>query len=321
MPGSHLTRTNRLVIEKCLSEGLNQAAIARKIGCHESTISRERKRNPGPHYRAFHAQARYVERRKLCKADKFAHAPLLEYVLNGLAQRWSPEQIAGRLRIDFPNDSKMRISFESIYAFVFRKFPNFVQYFRIKSKYKKRTRGLQNKRKLVAWGRRRDIEERSKNALNRREFGHIEGDTVEGRKGTGYLVTYVDRKSRKLRMRHLKTKTAESVLKRTEEIYKGVMRKICRTITSDRGSEFSRHEEIEKVLGIKFYFAKAYSPWQRPTNENTNGLLREFFPKKSDFSKITDQAVQQVEDLLNNRPRKTLGFRTPNELENLALGT
>lgn len=321
MPGAHLTRANRIVIEKGLIQGLSQAAIARHIGCHESTISRERARNPGAHYSAFQAQARYAERRKFCKADKFAYAPLLEYVLKGLAVRWSPEQIAGRLPIDHPNDPAMRISFESIYAFIFRKFPNFIQYFRIKSKYKKRTRGLQNKRKLVVWGRRRDIEDRTKNAANRKEFGHLEGDTVEGRKGTGYLVTYVDRKSRKFRMRHIATKTAESVLGKTKEMFKGLAKKICRTITSDRGTEFARHEEIENALEIKFYFAKAYSPWQRPTNENTNGLIREFFPKKSDFSKITDHAVQEVEDLLNNRPRKTLGFRTPNEVENLALGT
>jgi len=195
------------------------------------------------------------------------------------------------------------------------------QYFRLKGKYaKKPFRGWRNRRKLVIWGNRREITERCKDAATGRRFGHWESDTVEGKKGTGHLVTHVEKKSKILRMRKVEHKTAENIFSATKEMLNGFPKRFLRTMTSDRGTEFMFFAKIENTLGLLFYFAKAYSPWQRGLNENTNGLIRQFCPKGSDFSKYTNSYIQQVEDLINNRPRKSLGYKTPNEVLNLALG-
>ena len=320
MPYKHLSEAERRVIEKMKQAGMTQAEIARFINRTESTISRELRRNDQSNYSAFLAQTRYKRERQKCTYSKFSNPQLLNYILNKLGDYWSPEQIAGRLPIDFPKNTIMRISFESIYEHVFQQYPNMFQYFRIKGKYaKKPFRGWKNRRKLLIWGNRREISERCRDATTGREFGHWESDTVEGKKGTGHLVTHVEKKSKLLKMRKVNHKTAENIFGVTKEMLQGFSKKFLQTMTSDRGTEFMFFEKIEKTLGLLFYFAKAYSPWQRGLNENTNGLIRQFCPKGEDFSKYTNSYIQQVEDLINNRPRKSLGYKTPNEVLNLAL--
>lgn len=320
MPYEHLSQAERRVIEKKKEGGYSQAEIARLLGRSESTISRELSRNNRDNYSAYLAQIRYGRVREKCTYTKSSNQKLLKYILDKLSDYWSPDQIAGRLPSDYPNDKTMRISPESIYEYIFQKYPNMFQYFRLKGKYaKKPFRGRRNRRKLVIWGNRREITERCKDATTGRRFGHWESDTVEGKKGTGHLVTHVEKKSKILRMCKVDHKTAESIFTATKEMFNGFSKKFLRTMTSDRGTEFMFFEKIENTLGLLFYFAKAYSPWQRGLNENTNGLIRQFCPKGSDFSKYTDSYIQQVEDLINNRPRKSLGYKTPNEVLNLAL--
>ena len=227
--------------------------------------------------------------------------------------KWSPEQISGRLLLDFPNDPKMRISFESIYAHLSVKFPSMYQHLRIKKSTTGR-RGRKSPRKLVIWGRRRDIEMRPQAANTGSRAGHWESDTVEGRKGTGYILTHVEKKTKLLRMALLRHKTGENVLNATKYLFKNLKQNFVKTFTSDRGTEFSAWESIENALSVFFYFAKAYSPWQRGLNENTNGLIRQYFPKGSDFSKMTEEDIYAVQEALNNRPRKSLGYKTANEV-------
>lgn len=320
MAYAHLSDGERRVIEKMKHDGYSQAEIARFLKRSDSTISRELRRNDRTNYSSFLAQKRYHREREKCKYTKFSNKKLLSYVLEKLSLYWSCEQISGRLEIDFPDEPAMQVSFETIYEFIYQHHPKMFQYFRIKGKYKKVFRGWKSKRKLVIWGTRREITERCEEAATGSEFGHWESDTVEGKKGTGHLVTHVEKKSKLLKMRKVNQKTAENILDATKKMFKGFARKFLKTMTSDRGTEFMLFEKIEKTLKLLFYFAKAYSPWQRPLNENTNGLVRQFFPKGSDFSKYTDTYVQYVEDLINNRPRKSLGFKTPNEVLALALG-
>ncbi|MDH4263923.1 MAG: IS30 family transposase [Spirochaetia bacterium] len=314
MSYEHLSDGERRVIEKMRRDGCLQAEIARFLKRSDSTISREISRNDRLNYSAFLAQKRYHREREKCIYTKFSNDKLLKYVLEKISLYWSCEQISGRLEIDFPDDPSMRVSFETIYEHIFRYYPKMFQYFRIKGRYKKPSRGRKSKRKQVIWGTRREITERCKAAATGSEFGHWESDTVEGKKGTGHLVTHVEKKSKLLKMRRVDQKTAKNILEATKKMFKGFARKFLKTMTSDRGREFMLFEEIEKSLKLLFYFAKAYSPWQRPLNENTNGLVRQFCAKGSDFSKYTDSYIQHVEDLINNRPRKILGFKTPNEV-------
>lgn len=319
MPYKHLSETDRRVIEKKIGAGCSQAEIARDLARSESTISRELRRNNRSNYSAFLAQKRYKRERKKCTYTKFSNPKLLKYVLDNLSNYWSPDQIAGRMEIDFPDDLAMRVSFETIYEYIFRNYCGMFQYLRIKGRYKKPFRGWKNKRKLVIWGTRREIAERCEAAASGSEYGHWESDTVEGKKGTGNLVTHVEKKTKILRIRLVPQKTAENILNITIKMLKGFPKEFRKTMTSDRGTEFMHFEKIEKRLSLLFYFARAYSPWQRPLNENTNGLVRQFCPKGSDFSKYTDSYIQHVEDLINTRPRKSLGYKTPNEVLHLAL--
>lgn len=308
----HLTRDDRRVIQNSLGTKMSRREIATLLNFTESTISREISRNGGIRYCGFLAQNRYDRGRADRKISKWNHLPLLEYTLEKIAQKWSPEQISGRLVLDFPKDSRMRISFESIYAHLSANFPSMFQHLRIK-KSTTGKRGRKSPRKLVLWGRRRDIQTRPQSANTGSRAGHWESDTVEGRKGTGSILTHVEKKTRLLRMALLRKKTAENVLDATKHLFKNFCRSFVKTFTSDRGTEFSAWEGIEKALFAFFYFANAYSPWQRGLNENTNGLIRQYFPKGSDFSKLTDEDVYAVQEVLNNRPRKVLGYRTSNE--------
>ena len=158
------------------------------------------------------------------------------------------------------------------------------------------------------------IEHRPAAVQNRRRFGHWESDTIEGAKGSGLIVTHVERKSRYVRLGMLKDKRAAGLSLVTCNILADLPGKLRRTMTADNGKEFTEFNVIEQRLGLTVYFANPHSPWERGTNENTNGLLREYFPKGSDFSAITAAQLAQVERMLNNRPRKCLNYRTPHEV-------
>jgi IS30 family transposase len=324
MPVNQLTTDERYQITYLHMHGHSPAEIGRRLGRHRATIGRELTRNADPmggyHYLSAQAQAdtrrRVASRRyKLDTADSIAGKAVRE----GLKQRWSPEQIAGRLRLDHPDDSAAWASHETIYQWVYR------QSLHGKTLYQRLRRGRRHRRRRIPGERkgkrgvipgRVGIEERPAVVDERGCFGDWESDSVEGAKGRGLVATHVERKSRYTLLGKLADKKAATVTESTTASMKGLPKKLRRTATFDNGKEFADFKTIEHELGLKVYFANPHSPWERGANENTNGLLRDWLPKGADFRKITATRLAQIQKMLNNRPRKCLNYRTPIEVLN-----
>jgi IS30 family transposase len=317
----------RYVITHMHQAGFSNAAIGRQLNRHRATVGRELSRNRdgfgGYHYESAQRLAA-ARRTQACQRYKLdAPGRLSRFVRRGLRQRWSPQQIADRLRSDHRRDRAMRVTAETIYRWVYRQHT-------LGERWHEQLRRRRPRRRRRIPGERRDargripgrvgIEQRPKIANGRRRFGDWESDTVEGAKGTGLLVTHVERKSRYTRLGKLKDKKAATLSSVTCSIFRGLPAKLRRTLTADNGKEFADFKTIERALKLKVYFANPHAPWERGTNENTNGLLRDFFPKGSDFRKVTAARLAQVERMLNNRPRKCLNYRTPAEVLNALPG-
>ena len=317
MSYGHFTIEEREIIALRLAEGENPTQIAKEIGRHHSSVSTEIRRNRiGGVYYPAKAQVLAERRRRESKSPwKMADTRVVEYVKRGLKQRWSPEQIAGRMEKDFPGDEEMRVSHETIYAWIRddRKRGGHWRSFLRQSGRKRRKRYGTGENRGRIKGR-TDIDERPKEVDDKQRLGDWEGDTVEGAKGTGYLTTMVDRKSQYLALGKSKTKQADVIRQTICQSFRRHDELPCKTVTLDNGKEFAEHEKLGKTLGGDVYFAKPYHSWERGLNENTNGLLRQYFPKGMDFSKITTYRIKKVEAELNARPRKTLGYRTPHEV-------
>ena len=305
MSHKHLTTEDREIILRNLGSDKTYTEIALMVCCHKSTISREIKRNGGRlKYGCLSAQKRYrTQRHHCCKEKKLSTDPLLLHVIEeGILKYWSPEQIVGRYELN--------ISVPTIYRAVKSGLlpkKTISQYFRCKGKPYKRNI-LETRGKMSGCT---SIEKRPYEASNRKRLGDIEGDTVLGRHGTGVVLTLVDRKSRFLSASKLPYKESNEIAKSMIELMKNVQ---CKTITLDNGKEFARHKKVSQELGISVYFAHPHSPWERATNENTNKLLRQFLPKGSSFITLTEKKLNYYVDLLNERPRKCLGFKTPKEV-------
>ncbi len=330
MPQGQLTMDERYLITHLHQAGLTKAAIADRLGRHRATVGRELRRNRdgfgGYHYES--AQRRASQRRTAAnrRRDKLAPAPgneLGKYVRARLRQRWSPEQIAGRLKRDHPRDPAMRVSPETIYRWAYRQHPRGERWHeQLRRRRKHRRRRIPGERKA---GRgqipgRIGIEQRPAVVDRRARYGDWEADTMEGAKGTGLVATHVERKSRYTKLGKLKNKQADTVVASTCSIFRGLPKKLRRTSTFDNGKEFAGFKRIEQEVGLAVYFANPHAPWERGANENTNGLLRDWFPKGSDFRQITAARLAQVERMLNNRPRKCLNYRTPAEVLNALPG-
>jgi IS30 family transposase len=320
MSHQQLTITEREVIAEMKFAGHKNCEIAAKLSRSPSTISRELKRNLNSRqkYSASQADRKSKRRRKESKLPWKLHCgPLREFVIDKLRKDWSPEQIAGQLPKLFPSDKKMRVSIESIYVWVRgNKSIGGTLYKHLRRSGKKRRKryGSGGVRGQIA--NRKSIDQRPVSANNRSRFGHWESDTVEGKKGTGYLVTHVERKTGFLIASYLPDKKSETLNAESVQAFSTIPSELTRTLTTDNGKEFAGHESLEKSLACSIYFADPYSPWQRGQNENTNGLLRQYFPKGSDFSKLTCEQVRQAVCSLNHRPRKKYQFKTPHELLN-----
>lgn len=322
MPYSQLTKDERLTITQMTQEGHGPTVIARYLGRCKSTISRERTRNAdqlgGYHYAQ--AQKQADDRRQAAPRHRWTnHAPLVTYVRRGLNLKWSPQQISGRLVKAFPNDLWMRVSHEAIYQWCYR------EHEAGRSLAKKlRYRRTRRKRRCVGdrSGKRGqipgrvDIDERPVAVEDRRRFGDWESDTIEGAKGTGLMVTLVERKSRLVLIGKVRTKHAAAVTAAIIALIGSLPKLLKRTITADNGKEFAGFAEVDAKLGTRTYFAKPHAPWERGANENTNGLLRDFFPKGSDFRQFSAARVAQVQAMMNNRPRNCLDYRSPLEVLN-----
>lgn len=309
----HLTRDERCQIYALKKRGFSQSAIADDLGLSQGTISRELARNKGLRGYRFRQAQEFAARRRsaangvatVLTAQLLARA---ESMLVG--EQWSPEQIAGALY----REHGMEVSHESLYSHIWRnKRAGGKLYKHLRHGGKKR-----NKRSGKNTGRgmipgRIDIKERPQAVDEKFRLGDWELDSIIGAKHVGSITSMVERRSKLTRLVLQKGPTANATRKAIVKCLKP-MEKHVLTLTSDNGKEFTKHAKISKELTAGFYFATPYHSWERGLNENTNGLVRQYFPKGMDFATLTHAKVQYVEDLLNNRPRKTLGYRSPNEV-------
>ncbi len=317
MSYTHLTPTERGQIQALFREGKSLADIGRKLGRNTATISRELRRNgKAKGYDAQQAQKQYQQRRKACRPGrKLDFLALWKYVIQKIVKGWSPEEVAGRLPIGFPNNPRMRISHEAIYQAIYSdsRLHMLIQ-FLAQSRPKRRKRGQGKSRRGPVIPNRVGIEERPKVVDARSRYGDWEGDLVVGAGQEGYLLTLVERKSRRLLSRKLESKQADKTAQAVIDALEEIPASWLKTITFDNGSEFAGHEKIAAALNVDIYFATPYSSWQRGTNENTNGLIRRYLPKGTSFDDLTQEKLDWIVNEINNRPRKILEYRTTNEL-------
>jgi IS30 family transposase len=319
MSYQHLTDHDRYVIYHLYLFGLSSAEIGRRIGRHRSSISRELRRNANRMGEYFPEHAdRLTRRRRQAGASRprTDDAALMAYVEDRLKRLWSPDQIAGRLKLKPPkNLAGKNISRATIYRWIWaapERSERLRPCLRVAWKKRRKPYGKPSKRGQIP--NRVSIEERPAIVEQRDRIGDWEGDTVVGKGHSGCVLTNVDRASRYLIARRLERGLAQAV----EDALYSAMRRMPpekrKTQTFDNGREFSRHETIADRLGLHVYFAHPYSCWERGTNENTNGLLRQYLPKSRDFTTLTDAELASYVWQLDNRPRKCLNYRTPTEV-------
>lgn len=319
MPYQHLSENERYVISHLQYE-YSIREIARRLGRSHSTISREFKRAKARHpwttyyYDWSHPLA--LERRRQPRhLKRQSNQRLVAYVASKLRQKWSPEEIANRVRIDYPAVEQMRISHETIYRWVYLDSSvdgTLYQHLRRKRKKRRKQRRYGTGRRFLS--DRVGIAQRPGIVATRQRFGDWEGDTVQGKPGTGCLATMVERKSRYLVAAKLEDKKAATLTGKCIKAFGPIPRVMRQTLTVDNGSEFANFKDLEKKTRLTVYFADPYAAWQRGANENSNGLLRQYFQKGIDFHKVDENDVAEAVRSLNNRPRKCLGYRTPHEV-------
>ena len=317
-----LSINEREEISLGLAQRFSKNYIALSLGRSSSTICREVNRNTtkGQAYRAVKAQGRANKlghlARKSRKMDM--NLPLRHYVLEHLAQLWSPEQIAKRLKRLYPENMNMQISHESIYSYLYvlprgalRK--ELVKCLRCHH-INRRPRSGKSRRNCASIQNYISIEERPAEIADRTIPGHWEGDLIMGHNNGSALGTLVERTTRMTFLVQLKEKDATAVRKSFAKEFEHLPKGLKRSLTYDQGQEMAQHKLFTKSTKIQVYFAHPHSPWERGTNENTNALIRQFFPKGTDFSKVTLENIKKAQGMLNNRPRKTLEFLTPHEV-------
>jgi transposase, IS30 family len=307
-----LTREQRYQIYALMKAGHSQRQMASIIGIHKTTISREMRRNRGRRgYRP--RQAHTLAHRRLKRQRTVAATRITlqtwQLVESLLQQDWSPEQISGWLK----REKKIAVSHERIYQHIYGdKAAGGDLYRHLRCHKKRRKRyGINSRRGQIP--ERRSIDERPPIVATRRRIGDWEADTIIGQNHQQAILSLTERKSKLCLLKKVERNTAEAVSTAMSHLLHPLMAQV-HTITSDNGREFAHHLTIATQLEAGFYFAHPYSSWERGTNENTNGLVRQYFPKKSDFSKISEADIEFAMERLNKRPRKTLGYRTPHEV-------
>lgn len=312
---THLTEEERYEIRTQHENGISKRGIACKLGRSHSTIIRELKRNKGLRsYRAKQAHSFACERRSKASSKPRKMTALVKKLIREMltSHQSSPAQISGRLA----REHKIIISVETIYRFILDdKASGGTLYLHLRRRCKK-----YNKRAGKTAGRglipnRVDIDKRPEIVNLKQRFGDFELDTIVGANHKGAIVSIVDRASKYTYLRLVERATAKDVTQAISKALKSLGNKnLIETFTADNGKEFAYHQIITRKLGGEFYFAKPYHSWERGLNEHTNGLVRQYFPKGTDFTKISHRRVKKVETILNNRPRKILNFMTPNEV-------
>lgn len=315
-----LTLVERTIIGTLLRSGHKKSVIAERLGRTRSTISREvNKWGKDPKdYDAklaqWYAEDDYTNKHN---KDKLSTYPRLKkYVYKMLKERWSPEQIAGRIKLDYPDDPTMRISHEAIYLYIYRQ-PQGKENKRLialLTYHKSRRRS--SKQNNRAKGKIKDavsIDLRPAHVSERSQSGHWEGDLMIGANQASAIGTLVERKTRYTYIIKMKDRRSETVTTNFRDHLDHLNPSLKRTLTYDNGFEMTNHKWLSEQTGMAIYFAHPYSSWERGTNENTNGLIRRFLPKKTDFNSVSWRTLNYIQDKLNNRPRKVLHYRTPTE--------
>jgi transposase, IS30 family len=306
-----LSPEERYMLAALRRQGLNQSEIARLLGRHRSTVCREVRRNStraDGRYRAFTAQERTNGRRSRSRRNQRFTASEFALVDELLCRQWSPEQVAGHLR----HRGQLSISHETIYRHVWRdKKEGGLLYTHLRGARKRRRKryGAYDSRGRLAG--KRMISERPPEVEARGCVGHWEADTVMGAGSKDCVVTLVERRTGLMMVGKLSDRTAESLSRRLTRLIRGAGR--VETVTADNGTEFHGYGRIERLTGATFYFARPYHSWERGSNENANGLLRQYLPKGMSMAGLSQQQCNAIARKLNTRPRKRLGFRTPLE--------
>jgi IS30 family transposase len=326
-----LSPAEREEISRGIAAKLSFAAIGQRIGRPACTVSREVGRNGGrARYRATAAEWRAEARARRPKPAKLAaHPALRQVVQQRLEQRWSPQQISKRLKVDYPDQPAMQVSHETIYTSLYVQSRGALR--RELTACLRTGRALRVPRRRAAWlkaqaeGRGKIpgmvlVSERPAEAEDRAVPGHWEGDLILGKDNASAIATLVERATRFVMLAHLgEGKTAEAVAAALAREVATLPAALRRSLTWDQGKEMAAHAVFTVATGVPVFFCDPHSPWQRGSNENTNGLLRQYFPKGSDLSAHTAEHLAAVAAELNGRPRKTLGWKTPAEALDLAL--
>jgi IS30 family transposase len=309
-----LTNDERDLIAVHHANGFTISDIAKMLNRNKSTISRELTRNSAESSRIYlssqaHKRAKKRKKQAAMKGELKCHK-IRNFVANKLKEGWSPEIIAGTMSYDHQN---VKISHESIYLYIYKKRPDLVPY--LARSHKKRCKRIpQTNKKNKRIPHRIFIDQRPLEINNRSEFGHWESDTVVSRQSKVALAVSLERISKIVKIKKIKQNKAEIFSRAIVRRLKPLPPSSRRSITYDNGSENSLHEFINQQLNTDSYFCNPYHSWEKGSVENVIGLIRRFLPKKTDFAKITHKRIQEIEFLLNNRPRKCLNFKTPNEV-------
>ena len=312
-----LNRDHRIEIEKQIALGKNNKQIASTLSVHPSTISRELKRVKNEPYDNLKAEVNYVHNlleKRLGTSKINSNPKLKNFVYSQLELHWSPKQISDALKQFYPFDPTMQISHESIYYHIYIQPKKEVEkllisQLRQKRKYRGNTRRGTDKRTTIKDPIR--IDERPAEILTREIPGHWEGDLVLGKNRESAIGTLVERTTRFLIIVPLKKRDSTTVRKAFEKEFRKLPDNLKLSLTYDNGTEMAQHKTFTKNSKVKVYFAHPYSPWERPTNENTNGLIRDYFPKGTDFNLVSKKQLKEVQNQLNERPRKTLEYESP----------
>ncbi len=304
---SHLTFEERGFLYRSKKKGKSNTEIAELMGRHPSTIGRELNRNAGQRgYRPKQAQ-RLAEERRLAsrRPHKMDDAQVHQYVEERLEKLWSPDQIAERARDDFPCTPARWLSRQTIYDWINQQAPDW------HSLLRRGGRPPEKRGKLTDCVR---IDGRPDVINRRRRYGDWEGDTIVGKGRRSALVTLVERKTGYARIGRVDSMKSDMTMQAAKRRMKDLPPSLRRSVTFDNGKEFAEHHKLTCSLGLEVYFTDAYASWQRGTNENTNGLLRQYFPKGTDFTQVSHREVARVERLINERPRRRLDYRSPAEV-------
>ena len=307
-----LTMRERYLIVKHKSMGWSLREIGKALCRSASTISRELRRNADRsdgRYRVDKAESYARARRRRSRQGSQFKPGEVAAVHGLIGRKWSPQQVSGRLR----RQGKLKVGTSTIYRWLAQDKAaggrSWLQTRQLSRRYRKGYRVADRRGRMSG---KRPLSERPQGANDRSEVGHLEGDTVMGKDGRHCLLTLVDRMTRKSRIVKLPARQAAEVNKALiREVRSGRLK--MKSLTVDNGTEFHGFKELEEKLGIKVYFAQPYHSWERGTNENTNGLIRQYLPKGSCFKQLTQRRCDEIERELNDRPRKVLGFSTPNE--------